>query len=245
MSEFDMFNPQEEDEKSEQQPQNPAMVTMTQEQFDAIINSQNEERKRNQEMWGQLLEGRAPAVIQQQPAIPQPTVNLEGLPDPRIDPEGYHKGLGERLSQTMADMKRVAIAEATNTVSSQQQTVDLLNRAQSRLIERHPDLEAFPEIVEQAANSVFGEMRGRGADPLRILAADMDTIVDNVAERGMNVINKIRGDNQQQQQKEPANRTTMLANRGTKPARPVKEDKFEPNDFVSSLQKLQYDQKIY
>lgn len=245
---FDMFNlPQREapEGHSEQATDEKPMVTMTQEQLDAILGAQREESRRNAELWERMLAGPAQRVQEQRPQEPQFEVKLDGLPDPRMDLDGYHKGLSERLSQTYKDMASHALQQASTVQTSQRTQQELYDRAWAALTERDPELAKQADIVQLASSAYVQELQQQGMDPLGKLQRDMDGFVTAVAERGNGIISRIRGE-QSESRNQNDGRTKVLS--GGSPRRGGKQpepDVNKPDDLVNSLRAIQREQRIY
>lgn len=223
------------------------MVTMTQEQFDKLIADQNEERKRNQEMWSRVLTQPTQEQTMQEDPI---TVDLNGLPDPTADNEGFNKGLGERMSQAYAKMAERAERKALESVRGVQEGDQLFNNAWNMLGEKHPELKEFPDLVESAANKVYADLRGRGIDPRHAFRNDMENVVENIATKAMDTFNRIKGiennNTEIDDTSDDGRGTTMLQGKAPARTKPKnKEDNVSQDDFIGSLKKLQHDMHIY
>lgn len=236
---FDIPNQPEPKPEPKATPE-PKTVTMTEDQLNAILNAQADERRRNSELMAQMFQGRA---APQAPATPELGIDLTGLPDPRDDLDGYHKGLAERLGQTVQAVRRSVYDEINQEQRSANEQMNLMNDAWSRLGALHPELAEFPEIVENAATQVFSEMRQRNVEPMRLLTMNMDDVVNQVAERGQQIVDRIRGKDSGED--EPGGRTRMLDGAGPKPRGKSKAEEATGTEFVDSIKKLQSQMRIY
>lgn len=239
---FEMFNlPEtvEPEAKPTDKPAATAGITLTQEQWDNMMTAQREERRRNQELMAQLFSGQP----QPQATINQPelAIDLSGLPDPRDDLEGYHSGLAERLGRTVANVRNVVRQELTNEQAAANETTGLMNRAWDRFGELHSDLAGFPEVIETATTAVFNDLRQRGIDPMRLMQADLDDVVNRVAERSQATVDRIRGANTEV----AGGRTAMLGGQPAKPRGKPADTAPKPDDFVADLKKLQAQMRLY
>jgi hypothetical protein len=125
------------------------------------LEEQKAQLERLQTMNMQLLSGAGGALST--PEAPQmPKVDLSGLPDIAEDPEGYTKGLNERLG--------AAIEKGISTMAEHQGKVASAERAQSdrttglwdQFTEQYPDLEGQEDFVEVAAGRVARRAQRRG-----------------------------------------------------------------------------------
>lgn len=250
-SPFDMFDrhdPSEPQGSEGEANQQSDTVTLTRAEFDKMIDAQNSERKRSEDMWKHMLQTGPQARSEQlAPAAPQFEVDLNGLPDPSVDVEGYHKGLGERLGKTYKDMVQQAIKEAGDVRNSEQSQANLMDTAWKRLAENNSEVAAHPEIVEIAANKYFAGLRQQGLDPMRALSLDMDGVIAEVAASASGIINGIRGDDAPDPNRD-SGRTTMLSGNGSARSRAkakATENVEQPGDFLAELKKLQREQRLY
>lgn len=206
--------------------------------------AQDAERRSNQELMARMFAG-SPAqqpVARQQPQV---AIDLDGLPDPRDDYEGYHRGLAERLGKTMTDMRTAVRDELNNEQQETATTKDLFDRAWNRFSERHEDLAKFPELVESATAQVFSDLRQTGVDPMRLMQLNLDDVIDRVGGRVQEYVSRIRGNPDTETNPEAGGRTQMLDGASPKPRGRQAEPAARPSDFLDSLKKLQAEQRIY
>lgn len=112
------------------------------------------------------------ALMQQPPAaaavIPErkaPQLDLKGLPDPSVDPEGYARGVLERTQQ-------VVTAQVQDYTTSQRGELDRQKAADdlwARFAKTHEEYAEDQEKVEFAAQKVAGEAKSRGMDLQRYM----------------------------------------------------------------------------
>lgn len=238
---------------NEQQPQ---FVQISQEQWDEMMANQQAERERNQELMQMLLTGNQQGQQgQQQPGLPPIQLDVNGLPDPREDYEGYQKGLADRMGKAFQEMQTRATDQATARLEEVRGNENLLNQAWAKIGEAYPDLAEVPEIVETAASQVYNQYAARGVNPQLAFRQDMDGMIEAIGKRAMGTLEKIRGfqqgadpgDETREDPDDELGRTFMLAEtRPTSRQKPgVKQQPKANDDFVSSLKKLQKDQYIY
>lgn len=248
---FDMFDRHDPESPQGSEGDNATKdtVTLTRAEFDKMIDAQNSERKRSEDMWKHMLQT-APQQTNQQsaPAAPQFEVDLNGLPDPRNDPDAYHKGLGERLGKTYKDMVSSALEEANRQRNGRVSQENLFNTAWKKLADNNADLAAHPEIVQIVAQRYSNNLQQQGLDMARALTLDMDGVIDEVANQGMEMIRNIRGEHEANDENRDTGRTHMLSGNGNARSRAkakATENEARPDDFLAELKKLQREQRLY
>src|SRR5690242_8385065 len=94
-------------------------IIITREQWDEMMTAQREESARNRALMEQLLNplNSAPQVV---PELPPVAIDIDGLPDPAFDKDGFLKGLGARMSDTVKQIEARVTAKADQTVRSAQ-----------------------------------------------------------------------------------------------------------------------------
>lgn len=114
---------------------------------------------------------------------PAPGVDLKGLPDPVIDPEGHEKALSERISKAISDNiahdRRARDAENRASSTQASRTENLWER----FGDKYEDLAEDPDIVELAATKAAKAAEAKGMDLQRYIFGAGDTFLDDVATR--------------------------------------------------------------
>ena len=112
-----------------------------------------------------------------------PKINLTGLPNPADDPDGFSRGLNDRLVATYTQ----AIDSMHKTLSQRQQAVganqEFLDELSTDFDSTYPDL-AGPEkseYVKVAAKKILTRVQRQGLDVQKYIAADTDGFMERVA----------------------------------------------------------------
>lgn len=126
-----------------------------------------------------------PASVVPQSAYQEPTdprnVDMAGLPDPALDPEGYHKQLSARIveavtASTRADQQRLIAAQQENQQLSTQ-TEALWNE----FADTYPDLAEHQDMVELCASTVAQRAMAKGIDVRKYMFTASDQFNEEVA----------------------------------------------------------------
>lgn len=242
---FDMFKQIGEDDPPKDKAPAGGTVTLSQEQFDALLAKQNAESERNMRMWEQVLAGKQAPAAPATDQLPQFQVDLSGLPDPRDDYDGYHKGLGERLSKSYVDMEATALERVSQKLAATQNQEQLVNNLWAKLQQDNPEFAENPEIAELASTRYANGLRAKGIDPIQAMRTNFDDVVKGIAENGTAMLRKIRGE--ADQGADPG-RTKMVQGNGSSRGRAkaaASAEVEQPNDFVNDLKSLQRNMRIY
>lgn len=246
-NQFDMFDlPFKEDVKPDAKADATTdAVTLSKDQWDALNKRLADADRRSNEMFAQLFQGRqAPGDRLATPAAPSLAIDLNGLPDPRDDLEGYHKGLAERLGKTVQDVERHVTDRFTTQARTQSEVDGLWNTAWERFSGTHEDLAAFPELVQIASSQVMDELSQRSVDPMTLLRTNMDDMVGRVAEKTKALVERVRGTVEPDDDGR-SGRTRVMD--GSASRRGAKAPAAKPADdsWVKSIQKMQSEMGIY
>lgn len=103
-------------------------------------------------------------------------MNLEGLPDPVTDPQGYAREIAKR-GQEMIASQRNYDAWAAN---KQKQSADAYQTVWNKFTKDHPEYATHDKLVQAAATSVIADARSRNLDPNKIILGDTDNFFEDV-----------------------------------------------------------------
>lgn len=238
---------QERDEKIDSQAANPQAVTV--EQFAALQAQLNSLGETNRLLTTQLLTGRPSTADQRQSATsPEVSLDVNGLPDPSQDRDGFLRGLAERLGKTVTQVQESAVQRATAAATAAAGQHDSVNRAWARLQQKYPDLADHTDIVQLAAGQFSNEMQAKGLDPQAALAGDMEAFVDSVASRATRTINKIKGltdDGQPASRLDDNGRADVHGGTGSGTTRGTSKAADKPARFTDELKKIQQEMRLY
>jgi hypothetical protein len=115
-------------------------------------------------------------VFQQQTPLEQPQVDTSGLPDPITDPEGFNKGLNDRISRAVETAQRNVSIEQSNQQSIQQRADALWED----FSEKYPWLKDKQDLVEFVAGKVAQRAQGKGLDLSRYMFVTPDLFFGDV-----------------------------------------------------------------
>lgn len=111
----------------------------------------------------------------------EPALDLEGLPDMTIDPEGYHKAVTKRISDNL----RASLAQEREQERAQQSEQQALGAKVEALWsdfeEKYPDLAEHKDMVELAATSVAQKAAVKGLDVQRYMFGASEQYLADVA----------------------------------------------------------------
>lgn len=246
-NDFAMFElPYEDTPKPDPKPDDKSAdtVTFTKEQWDQMQANWAAERQRNTEMFAQIFQGRQAPGERMGPTAPTPQIDFTGLPHPADDPEGFQKGLGERLGQTMADVERHVASKFQQQFQQEQEANGLWDNAWKRFQEKYEDLAAFPELAQLATSQTLAELGQRQVDPMVLLRTDTEGMVDRVAEKAKALVDRIRGQ-QEADNRDDTGRTRMLDGAAPKRGRPPAREPSNPDDLIANIKKMQSEMRIY
>lgn len=211
--------------------------------FATIIEQQNKDREANERRWQQVFRGnRQP----ERETTPDPVnIDINGLPDPRVDTDGFFKGLAERMGKTIGQVRDQATNVATQAATQAAQREALFNNAWQTMQERYPDFKQYPELVETGVSRMLQEFARDGIDPVAALATDMDGVIEQVAAKVNATVSKIKGfQDGDEPDEETSGRTRMVDGRSPRTRTRGRDDDSAP-DFVSQLKEAQRKMNIF
>jgi hypothetical protein len=156
-------------------------VTLSQEQFDALISRVNVAQENDYAaQFGEVIE-------QSQPQYEPVRLDqlMANLPDPARDPDGFKQGLGQAAAQLQQ--------QTIQAVQNQNAATNLIDEAWRLMQQEYPEVAAYPELVELATTRERQALAQRGIDFRQVLAGNMEGAVAAVAQRAEASINRIRG----------------------------------------------------
>lgn len=220
-------------------------IVLTREQFDELIRSNAEEAERNRQIMSQLLHPQP--VVAAAPQLPDVSLNIDGLPDPAYDRDGFLKGLSGRLSDTVKQVQERVTAAATSTVQQAQTTQARLDEAWAMIQREYPETAEFPDLVDAMARRWADGQRSRGVDPMQLLARDTAAVAHEVGAYVADQLHLIRGEGDQggqPAQPQPATRTAGIPGGRPRGGAPRQNDA-PPRTLVDDLKDFQSRARIY
>lgn len=221
--------PKDPREDEQVTPKTPDGMTR-EELLEALRATQDENERR----WEKLLKGSQPKLVE--PQAPSFALDLDGLPDPAQDLNGYHKGLAERLGKLQGSMAEHYSREANQIVDRKVSSSDLLNTAWAHMKDKHADIAQHEDLVKASLSGYVSELQSQGSNLIDALAQDMQGTVAEIAKRAKGTIDKIRG--LEQDDKEVTGRTAVVSGNGPAPKRSKATDE-KVVDFSTQLKSAQ------
>ena len=187
-------------------------------------------------------------VAQPQPKLPDVTLDLEGLPDPASDKDGFLKGLGQRLGTTVGQASARAAETATRQAQGMIQQQQLLDSTWGRFRSEHSDIAQHEEIVEAAAKRVSNGLRSRGIDPETYLGTNQDQFLESLAAETTRTLNRIKGlneDGTDPAANEDDGRDGVIPDRPSGTRRGTKPGRETPSLFTDEIKATQKALKLF
>lgn len=220
----------------------PQMVTISKEQLDELLAAQRDGIR-------DILTGAGPR--QPQPGSPavEPTfeLDLNGLPDPAQDREGFLKGFAERTGKMIGVVRKQTLEDARNTATDVATQQRVVTEAWQDLSERYDDVAPYKAIVKAVADDYAAELRAKGVDPGQEIMSNTTRYVDEVGKRTRSMVAELRGEASDNDAPPEASRTggiiTDRANgtgRGTRAPQ-----RQQTTSFIDEIKTLQAKSKIY
>lgn len=121
------------------------------------------------------------ALLSQNPADNQPPrviteMNLDNLPDPVTDPQGYAKEIARRGQEMIASQRNY---DAWAQRQAQQHN-EALNGVWERFAKDHSEYAAHDKLFTAAAANVVNAARSRNIDPNKLVLGDTDNFFEDV-----------------------------------------------------------------
>lgn len=224
-----------EDEPAEEQHQEQSSG-LTADQLKDIL---AEQRQANVDALRQVLQGPQRGVPLQEDdplAGLDLRVDVEGLPHPAGDLNGFLQGLQERQGKVFKNALAQAVTQATTRAAQTAHAVatdqSVQDRAMDMIKDAAPDLD--DDVIQFAAQQVANQYRERGMDPMAALRSD----VQGVSQEILDYADSRFGGREAQPLTRKANRTGGIpASRGRAPQpKNVPED---AGDMVRELKEWQ------
>jgi hypothetical protein len=129
----------------------------------------------------QQRNARASSVLMSQVGGDQPPrviteMNLENLPDPVTDPQGYAKEIAKRGADMLASQRNYDAWVA----QKQKQSSDALETVWNNFSQAHPEYASHTKLVQAAASSAISAARARGIDPNKYVVGDTENFFEDV-----------------------------------------------------------------
>jgi hypothetical protein len=124
---------------------------------------------------------RTSSALMSQTGVDQPPqviteMNLENLPDPVTDPQGYAREIAKRGQEMIASQRNYDAWAATK----QKQSATAYDTVWNKFTQDHPEYAAHEKLVKAAATSVIAEARSRNLDPNKLVLGDTENFFEDV-----------------------------------------------------------------
>lgn len=103
-------------------------------------------------------------------------MNLENLPDPVTDPQGYAREIAKRGQEMIASQRNYDAWAAQRA----KQSTDAYASVWNKFTTDHPEYASHEKLVQAAATSVIAEARSRNIDPNKLVLGDTDNFFEDV-----------------------------------------------------------------
>lgn len=211
-------------------PQTPGTVTLTQEQFQAMLDRIN----RSQE---------ADYVQALGEEIPEPLTAeqlMEQIPDPRQDPDGFRRNLAGMLVNAREELGNIAATTATNEAARS----NILDQAWNAIREGYPEVAEHPDLVELATSRERAAMASRNQDIMVAMTQNLDGVVERIASRASASLRNIRGQSGQDDGT-PDEPDILRSGNFSRPRPAQREQAPAPTSLVDELKAIQSKLGIY
>ena len=200
-------------------------------------------RQANEDLIRRVTAAR-PGPLQQEQVAPDLEFSLDGLPDPSIDPAGFHKGYAQRASaavgKAMQQLRQVASQDAQRISSD----AEVKARADAMIKAANPALD--DDLIGYAATVVANRIRAEGRDPMVVLRGSTEEVVQEILDYTDEMAVKLGGQGRQRQSGGATRTGGLVTPRGRAPAAPKAETKDnDPQAFYKEFTEMQRKARIY
>ncbi len=172
-----------------------------------------------------------PAAATVVPVAPvEPTINLDGLPDPTEDPKDYARQLNERVSGVARESARSAAEQVTQSMKRESEITGMWQK----IYAQNPELAEHSDITELMAKQEIVRLQARGVDPIGYFRANSEDFLNTVSANVNSRLDKIRGV-KKDADPDPAVRTAGLGEGDPEPRKVTKKPAPKTKGMVEEL----------
>lgn len=192
----------EADDASPEELPAEQQIAQLQEQLNA---TQQQMDRQNQLFQTLLTQQQGGQQQQQQQGTDEPPMpSLDDLPNPEDDPEGFRKGLSQKIGETLQQHQETVQRSVQQQTSRQQSMEQVWERFRGK----YPELAKREALVSGATSLEANNLRASGVQDVETaITADPDSFIDRVASRMKNELGEPEesdagsgGDQEQQRQ---------------------------------------------
>jgi hypothetical protein len=166
------------------------------------------------------------------------------LPDPALDPAGFHKGYATRAQaavQKALTQTRQAITEDARRMISDK---DILARADTMIKAANPNLD--DEIIAYAGRAVAERLKAQGKDPMAELRANTESVAQAILDYTDDMASRLGAKRPGAAAEETGGRTRGLVTPRTRtPVAPRQAAANDGKGMLRELQAMQQKARIY
>lgn len=186
-----------------------------------------------------------PGPLQQEQLAPDLEFSLDGLPDPSIDPVGFHRGYAARATAAVGKAMQQVRALANQDAQRIASDAEVKARADAMIKAANPALD--DDLIGHAATVIAGRYRAEGRDPMTALRGNTEEVVQEILDYTDDLAARLVGSSGRQRSAGTANRTGGLVSpRSRAPAAPKPEPEGNnPQAFYKEFTEMQRKARIY
>ena len=182
--------------------------------------------------------------LQQDSVAPELEFTLEGLPDPAMDPAGFHKGYAARaqaaVSKALQQTRQAVSADAQRMITDK----DVISRADAMIKSAVP--EADEEIIAYAGGVIASRLKAQGKDPMATMRADTEAVAQDIADYIEDMRGRMGGGRRSADAPTGGRTRGLVQPRARTPNAPrQQETKNDPNSMYKELTDFQRKARIY
>ena len=168
-------------------------------------------------------------------------ISYEGLPNPAMDPEGYHREYTKRMQDAANAALRATVQKSREAAQEVVGDNAVSDRAYGMIRDVAPDLP--DELIGVAAQAVSAQIRADGGDPRLALRQDTEGVAQRILDYADDLVSRATGQGSPNRTASPNRTGGMLAPRNRRPAAP--KPKEGPGDMYAEMKAEQKRLRIY
>jgi hypothetical protein len=129
--------------------------------------------------------------LQSDVIAPELEFTLEGLPDPALDPAGFHRGYAQRakeaVQRALTQTREAITKDAQRMISDK----DVLARTDAMIKAANPNLD--DEIIAYAGGQIANRLKAQGKDPMSELRSNTESVAQAILDYTDDMASKLGG----------------------------------------------------
>ncbi len=219
------------DDKKDDEPDTDAKIAA----LETSLAAQTAATEQLERIVGQIgaIQPQAAAVA---PAAVEPTIDLDGLPDPTENPKDYARQLNVRVQGVARESARTAAEQVTNNIKRESEITGMWQK----IYAQNPELAEFSDITELEARQEIARLQARGIDPIQYFRANSDDFLTTVSANVNSRLDKIRGKKAgDAPEANPIGRTVGLGEGDAEPRKGVKKAASKRSSMIQEIKDAQ------